>query len=245
MLENQPDFKKIFKKRLEAIELYGEEALSWSNRGYEEEIGVDEVTKVACAVLFNNPFAEDDEELWILDPEEVKFTRMLHFVVEKDLKSFLKSSYLHTPDPKYFISSFVFEDGDGNINLYFDEDFTKVVLGEIRENEYKRRQWERFLQSYEINQVITHIGYKKEYETEYNGEMLPTIEYGSTAFKMINLDLIGQIRTERYIEGIAERLFLNNFQYLRFRRFVLCAVESGQSVNFEEIARNSVILSES
>lgn len=218
------DFKQIFLQRLSKIEPFSEEE-GKDEAYFFAQAGIEQVKKRAVALVFPSKnegidYFDRPLDLWIEDYKDIGDKDYPHYqAVEKLERFLLDNEYNEYIGGLNMRSAYVIQDVKNRIFLLFDEGPAEIPKGDL-EFEYGER-WVKLIEKYNLENILG----------DYSDDFMVT---------PIGGDIVGKIREDNFLRNFAEKYQMTNFQFMRFRTFILSAKKSNTSINYDSVAKEII-----
>lgn len=222
----------LFHQRLNGIKPFDD------RRGHDEvgrlgQLGITYVRRRAFAVAFTPGEWDMPHELWIDDPKDVKDHSYPHTQVQENVINYLRRKKI---TPEDFVSGEVIQDGSDDLYLIINPSVGRQIKniacnqGDLgRYNKMRLLMWLSLLERYGIKKVIgdDDLGYYASSNPLY----MTRPEF------VLGIDLLGQLRGDRFLLGFADEYHMTHTQFCRFTALVRSVQDTNIPVNYERLAK--------
>ncbi len=226
----KPDFRKIFKEKLESIEPISEKEQKDAASGFED-VGIEKIKKEIPAMIIRMA-GNEDFDLWIEDSNNFKNVFEPHDELRGFLCIFLNIKDEYDPKfPRFQLGGTILQDESNSLYLLMDEIREDGLRGFMKIEEVGPLLLD-LLRVYNIKKVIGRFS-KEERGKKFSG-------FRTASRDIIDEDLIGKRRELFYFVNLARKYNMTNAQFLRLRVMGLSAFQAGVSINLEDIAKEII-----
>ncbi len=225
------DFRRIFYDKLASLPVYeSEQEMKDAAYGYEG-VGIMKIKKQGPALIFvcsNDEGPDWNYQIWLENPVDIGDHRYPHTEVEDKLTKYLQGINLEI---KIQLSAFVLQDDKDRIYIVLDS-IPASRIKEDMESQYSeigRNSWIRFLDQYHIERIVGNFPHKYD---EPDGS--PVYDWNTE--RLVDSDIISEIKDDNYLYGFAEEHQMTNTQWLRFRRLAK-SLRHRQKLNLDKLAK--------
>lgn len=173
-------------------------------------------------------------ELWVKDPKTLIERYQPHWEVREELDEFARQNNFTTDNIP--LSGYVLQDDKDKLHLTVDPYTAKDLGSRFTSDDWLRKSWTRLVEAYGISTIFGNIPFTNTFEKD--GMIHSTNDVIVT--KVVDQDLIGQIREDNFLGEIAIRNQMTNSQYLRLQLLTSGARDAKIPVVYENIAKEII-----
>lgn len=219
-----PNFRKIFFAKLASIKPLSEEGESrWGIGRWDlEQVGIDGIKRMGPAAVFWPQRNRNDYsrkfQIWLENPEDIENHTYPHWEVKDNLDDFFLAREIPHKKPILAFSSFVLEDEKGRIYLAVEGDIVTTIARDVEDYLKKTDRslfaplWLDLVKQYKLRKIIGNIGKEERNEKWISSTV--------TTETVLDLDMIGKMREDRYKYDFTQKYGMSWAQYMRFRLLV-------------------------